>query len=253
MLHLGSRRLYFLHIPKTAGSSITDWLTQCVGPTGTCPAKTWDQLVELGTSDLLKYRLFTGHFGWGFDAVIGRPLHVFTVFRDPLERTISHYRHVHRAEDHPRHKVVVRQTFSEFVADEDNWPMIENFQARYLIKNVIDPTQIFGRLDRDVTKRNRLSTAAEECRFLFDKGYVRETATRHFKDLDVIGVTDKLDSFLARLASRFRFLNAPPTATRSNVSPRDGLSITVDDCSRKTVSKLTQIDQDLFERARTLS
>jgi hypothetical protein len=175
---------------------------QRVGAGATCPARTWDHLVELAEARIDKYRLFTGHFDWGFEDVIGRPLRVFTLFRNPLERTISHYRHVHRDESHPRHKVVQWQTFDEFVADVDNRPMIENFQARYLVHNVIDPMLLWRRFDGDMTKRNRLSTASEDCRYLFDKSYVREAANRHFQDLDVVGVTSEVDSFLARVASR---------------------------------------------------
>jgi hypothetical protein len=253
LLHLGVGRFYFLHIPKTAGSSITEWLTQCVGSAATCPAKNWDQLVELAECGIENYRLFAGHFGWGLDEILGRPLRTFTVFRDPLERTISHYRHVHRDKDHPRHNAVRHQTFGEFVADVENKPMIENFQARYLVKNVVDPMRLVRCLDRDMTKRNRLSTASEECRYLFDKSYVREMSVRHLDSLEVVGITSEVDKFLASIASKFRFLDAPPIAPKSNVAPPWAGSVIIDDNSRDIVSALTEIDADLYERARVLS
>jgi hypothetical protein len=254
LLQSGVGCLYFLHIPKTAGSSITEWLTQRVGTTATCPAKTWDQLVvELAECGIENYRLFAGHFGWGLDEILGRPLRTFTVFRDPLERTISHYRHVHRDRYHPRHNAVKNQTFADFITDVENRPMIENFQARYLVKNVVDPMRLVRCLDRDMTKHNRLSTASEESRYLFDKSYVRETSIRHFDSLEVVGVTSEVDEFLASIASKFHFLDAPPIAPKSNVAPPCGGSITVDDKSRDIVGALTEIDADLYRRALTLS
>jgi hypothetical protein len=253
LLQSGVGRFYFLHIPKTAGSSITEWLTQRVGAAATCPAKNWDQLVELAEWGIENYRLFAGHFGWGLDEVLGRPLRTFTVFRDPLERTISHYRHVHRDRDHPRHNAVRHQTFGEFIADVENKPMIENFQARYLVKNVVDPMRLVRCLDRDMTKRNRLSTASEESRYLFDRSYVRETSIRHLDSLEVVGVTSEVDTFLTSVASKFRFLDASPIAPKLNVAPPCERNVIVDEESRDIVSCLTEIDADLYKRALVLS
>ena len=46
--------LYFLHIPKTAGSSVTKWLTNRVAQGSICPAKNWDQLVMIDPQALPK-------------------------------------------------------------------------------------------------------------------------------------------------------------------------------------------------------
>ena len=131
--------------------------------------------------------------------------------------------------------------------------MIENFQARYLVHNVIDPMLLWRRFDGDMTKRNRVSTASEDCRYLFDKSYVREAANRHFQDLDVVGVTSEVDSFLARVASRFQFLDAAPAVSKANAAPPDDPGVTVDDRSLEIMNSLTEIDRDLYERAAVLS
>jgi hypothetical protein len=48
-------RIYFLHIPKTAGSSVSRWLSKQVGEEKTCPAKIWDQIISIERTFLQKY------------------------------------------------------------------------------------------------------------------------------------------------------------------------------------------------------
>gem|GEM_PF-4993932 len=47
---------HFLHIPKTAGTSVTEWLIRHIAHGTMCPAKNWDQtsrLAAIGTTDAI--------------------------------------------------------------------------------------------------------------------------------------------------------------------------------------------------------
>jgi|LakMenEpi03Aug12_release.lakeMendotaPanAssembly.Ray.scaffolds.fasta_scaffold675067_1 hypothetical protein len=136
MLHLrkGFRRkkkLYFLHIPKTAGTSVSNVLSQIsvgkdlkmVGPI------LIDHLIEMPNweeSDLL-----AGHLGllpleYKFD--------YFTVLREPLQRLYSYYSHVKRDSFHYHHKIVdgERLDFLGYLLDDRFYNINFNMQTRYL-------------------------------------------------------------------------------------------------------------------------
>ena len=168
-LLLETDSLYFLHIPKTAGTSVTKWLADHIDQEKVCPAKNWDQLVMLDQRALSTYRIFAGHFGMDFEPFLGRRIAAVTLLRNPLRRTISHYKHVCRDPNHPLHQHVAHQSFETFVMDRQNWAMIENFQARYLVTTPIKFKQFVPYYDRDVVKRHRLSVLSEDARYLLDR------------------------------------------------------------------------------------
>jgi hypothetical protein len=81
----------FLHLHKTAGTSVRMFLTGFFRPHEVCPAITHQELSALQVERLRGYRLFAGHFDWAkLDEVEG-PSFTFTVLRDPVERVVSNY------------------------------------------------------------------------------------------------------------------------------------------------------------------
>src|SRR5262245_4548215 len=118
--------LYFLHIPKTAGLSVARLLEEEFGQ-GLCPATTLDDLFTTDPVALRSAAAFAGHFGVWLPEIVGRGLRTFTLLRDPIARTISHYRHVRRDPNHPYHRYVRDQSLAEFVSDPVTAWMTCNF------------------------------------------------------------------------------------------------------------------------------
>jgi Sulfotransferase family len=245
--------LYFLHIPKTAGTSVTRWLSEQVGADSTCPAKNWDQLVRVERGRLASYRIFAGHFGMDLQDFLGRKVTTVTLPRDPLLRTLSHYRHVHRDVVHPLHLQVSQQSFRQFVEDQRNWSMIENFQARYLVQGPISFRKVAACYDRAEAKFHRLSVAAEDARFLFDPAWVREqafAALRH--PVSVAGTTDCLRRFLNQVANLPALARVPDTqdVPFENASALPAASEEIDPGTLDLVRDLTTIDQELYDHVK---
>jgi len=95
--HAEGNRLCFIHLEKTAGTSLTSFLDDCYPIDEICPALLLGDLVDLATSkDLKQYNLLHGHFSlsWLNSAGLNFSNTKFiTVLRHPLQRQISSYRH----------------------------------------------------------------------------------------------------------------------------------------------------------------
>ncbi len=95
--------LYFLHTPKTAGTTVTEYLRQHFEKELILPFQTWNELynyLEKCNGDvgdmqtfLNQYRLIAGHFGYGMLRHYNAN-HIVTILRNPVERTISQLCHI---------------------------------------------------------------------------------------------------------------------------------------------------------------
>lgn len=84
--------LYFLHIPKTAGTTIRIWLSQYFAQDDMLNAHRLDELVDVPDSDFLTKRFFSGHFGIAltdkFSATAHPPVTI-TFLREPARLSAS--------------------------------------------------------------------------------------------------------------------------------------------------------------------
>jgi len=85
-------RLLFVHIPKTAGTSMTEALAGLYGAL-TFPAMTTLDYAAYDDARLLQYRLFKGHAYRRDYKRLPPDTRRLTVLRDPVERAISFWRY----------------------------------------------------------------------------------------------------------------------------------------------------------------
>lgn len=109
-------RLCFIHLEKTAGTSLTSFLDDCYATSEICPSLLHSDLVNLASAhDLKHYSLLHGHFllSWLNEAGLNYGnTNFITVLRHPLQRQISYYRHWMRAGS-------TSQYFSAFLVDHN--------------------------------------------------------------------------------------------------------------------------------------
>ncbi|MFZ1767387.1 MAG: sulfotransferase family 2 domain-containing protein, partial [Candidatus Nitrotoga sp.] len=132
---------YFLHIPKTAGSSMMRWLTD-TNQFHICPDRLWSLLMKRDKVQLDEYTLFCGHFYRYLTSYLGKPLSTFTFLRNPFDRAFSHYEHIRRDHNHFFYdKVQAQGSFLAFINDPETQPLIKNFQTRAL-SGIFDPVAV---------------------------------------------------------------------------------------------------------------
>ena len=193
----------FLHIGASGGSTLHPALERQyqAGASFTVDsAKPITAFAELPWSERERVRLLKGHVTFGIHAFVRPPATYFTLLRDPVERTISHYYFVRRSRLHRHHHRVVTEHFtlhdyvtSGVTVETDNW------QVRALSGLVDRP---FGAVDRHMFEQ------------------ARDNAKTYFS---VVGLTEHYDESLVLLRQTFGW--RPLYYTRANTGvnrPRTG-------------------------------
>ncbi|KAA1184421.1 sulfotransferase family protein [Rhizobium tropici] len=237
--------VYFLHIPKTAGTTIQHLLAEKFGER-IYPEGLWDNLWNENFSPLDNWDVFWGHFGFAFARMLGRPSWIFTFLRDPFERTISHFLHVKRDQGHPYHKYLLNKTFEEFVFDPVAVPLVYNVQSRYLAYP-FSADACGARIPPGQTT-NAVSVTWELMSYGMKDDEIHSCAFTALDKINFVGFVEHMDESVNQLA-RHLDLNVGEIP-KLNVSAIGNQIEDISDRARERVAKLTLIDKELYDAAR---
>ena len=111
-------KVFFLHIPKTAGTSFFSMLKKVFPSSGHLPDNNifiqnlgyphYYYPFELSIEQIEKSTFLYGHYSYIFKYLFGKNVQVITFLRDPVKRTISNLRHMQQ-----KHKVYKNWTLAE--------------------------------------------------------------------------------------------------------------------------------------------
>ena len=116
-----NRKIIFLHIPKTAGTTlnrIIDWEynpLRIYSINGRYFRDSYRKLISYPPSRLAGMQVFRGHMPFGLHNLLGAPSTYIVVLRDPVERAISQYFFAVNRKIHRDHSQISRLTLDEFV------------------------------------------------------------------------------------------------------------------------------------------
>jgi hypothetical protein len=240
---------YFYHIAKTAGMSTWQLLEHYYPSEKICPGRMWEDIITVPAEVLAKYDVFRGHFLAYLEPYLGRKLDTFTMLRDPVERTISHYCHVQRAPDHPSHMVAQSLTLAAFCVDERTKHMVENFQSRYLASL---PEKSPRLLADGMTKEDfaayklqlALNPASNE---MPSREELYRAAKQRLKGFVAVGISENLQDSLALIANALRQPEPPVFPMRNVAANRPG---NVDGATLRIIRAQTEVDQVLYEETK---
>jgi Sulfotransferase family len=250
MLHeMPSAGCYFYHIPKTAGLSTWQLLERSYPKEKICPGRMWEDIITLPMEVLDGYDVFRGHFLAYLEPYLGRILDTFTILRDPVERTISHYYHVQRSPDHPFHFIAQSLTLAQFCVDSRTRQMVQNYQSRYLAclpwKN---PRELAKSMTQEDFAAYRLQLALDPASDdTHSSEELYQAAVQRLKGFLAVGISDQLQDSLALIARRLS-LPDPPVFPLRNVAPNRPANIDRD--TIRTIRANTEVDQVLYEAIR---
>lgn len=203
--------LIFLHIPKTAGTSLLSRLSDNFRPkeiapfhTGAVPVReTEHQIRGSSTEELARYRLLATHLDYGVHRLFPQRSFYITMLRDPVERVISNYRHLKQYQTR-LYEIVKDMSFEDFLRSPATRDQYFNRQA----------TQIAG-----VTNVDPADFQADEALTL---------ARKHLQEFLFVGVKERFDTSIRLLNDAlgwppdhgYETLNVSDRPTsRSDVSP----------------------------------
>jgi hypothetical protein len=235
--------LFFLHIPKTAGTSLTGELTQHWGADHTLTPEQLNTAKAQPREKLEKARFIYGHFS---RAVCRRrlprvPNFTITFLRDPTHHFISLYHHLQRDPNfayttritlgdrelsHRISELAKSVSLEEFLKRPEA-DFFNNFQSKYLVRGM--------RFQPDVSERPELLTLAEKC----------------LKALGTFGITDRYAESL-KLMTHALQLQQPLHTKTQNQAPNKPQRSILGAGVKEEIEARTRYDRQLYELALTL-
>lgn len=167
----------FVHIPKTAGSTLNSILASQYAPDqiheimmrgmswiAPQPRLVPKPLISFSKIQRLKFalrhprrlRLIHGHFDLSIIRLLPASARCFTLLRDPVQRAISHYYHYRRMTADPVHALAMQSTLAQWVGSRGLVEM-DNGQTRRLAGEMNLP---FGRVNSGMLERAKSNLAA---------------------------------------------------------------------------------------------
>ena len=232
--------LYFLHIPKTAGSSLTR-LLEDVFPVGTLsPHQHLGDLRDAG--GLGDHGVLCGHHGL-YPLVSGTPpAAVVTLLREPAARAWSHYRFMRGDGRLGRLWPGVEPTFRTVLDDPRSAWMAADYQARWLS---VAPRPQDGRRFEPRRLTEEDEHIVRPLPFPVEELEVRASAT--LRDCSLVGTAERLNDFVTALGRLLGRWLPPPS--RLNVGATGGDAHPPE---AETVRARSPIDLRLHARASAL-
>ena len=243
--------LYFLHIPKTAGTSFTDVLKANFKPDESSLSLPVNEFLKLTPEVRASFKAIAGHYFYNIqDFVPGSPVYI-TMFRDPIERTISIYTQARRLPNHYAYEIAKTQSLHEFVTDPRMHGLYVNCQTRYLSADP-NTVELFKQLSP--RERNTWALWGEMERYApngFADPVLLERAQERLQKFAFVGITEAFDEGIELLCHTFGW-PIPPAPKILNVSPTRLTQDNIPPATLDIIRENTRLDAALYETAKEI-
>ncbi|WP_456413423.1 hypothetical protein [Thiolapillus sp.] len=247
-----TRPWYFLHIPKTAGTTFRVLLENCFHMDEICPAYEFFQVKQYSNEQLVRFRLFRGHMGYNLVNYLPQAPRTLVMLRDPMERAVSHFEYIRRDPAHPKHRIIHERNLGlkEYLLDPVLSVEVTNAQVRPLA-HLADRAVLRKLLENAGSQQDFARAWPHQEGVLPPDDELLDVALRRLEALDFVGVAEKLDQAM-ELAAWLLEAPAPEQLQSLNINPgRTRLEALSDDVL-DLLKQATLLDRQLYARGSDL-
>ena len=186
------RPIFFMHIPKTGGTTIRSCLENDQRAAPICP---WydEKDFLISKENFFEFKTFVAHVPYYASELLPKHYFKLTVLREPMSRAISAFKHIIRDPTHPMYLTTVSEapTLGQFIKHPTLGISIRNTQTRYLGSKLA-----FGELYQRVRTRAVSAPAAlgriNEVRRAEANEELLSSALNTLERFDYFGLTEHL-------------------------------------------------------------
>lgn len=222
-------KLLFLHIPKTAGTSVHNVLHRHFKKHEQIETNVFinhNVLSDLPKERLNSLKLVRGHFPFGEQEVFGDVKFEYTtMLREPIDRCVSHY-YFNLAEQDKKAKPGGRRINVSLkeLCETGDFLFVDNTQVRFLSGNTKVP---IGSVTREMME------------------LAWENLNKHFP---VVGIQEQFDAFILMMCDRYEL--RLPYYRKQRVNKGRKAVMELDEETRRAVAARNLLDIELYERVK---
>ena len=205
-------KIVFLHIPKTAGSSVIAGIKSSFRPREISPIRSHTQAEGSCFAEWSRYSVYAGHLDWMDLAEQPDPKFVFSILRDPKERVASFYFYLfkeaerlsqsdlERPENAGKRAILTMSADDYFLGGTGRWQVFvrdhyDNFYCSYFARRKF-------RAGADFHKLHDNERIAQARAGLYELDYVCSMEDLDQLENRLCAVTGKRVSFASRSVNR---------------------------------------------------
>ncbi len=256
-----AKKIYFLHINKTAGSSFNKIAELSFHIKERCPAGLIPELLVLPNEKIRTYNYYHGHFGLGLPTLLEKEqiknLDIITLLRNPIDRMISQINAHIRNPGTTLHERIKRLEGDVEACLEE--PGIKQFLSNYQAR-VLGINLDLNKLKTKGGPYNGLQELVALAAKYIQPEDILKTAKNTLEQCSVIGITENFPKSVSSLSNwlGINYQGEVPFINKSSENPHTGKSnaMSRQDLSPKVIRKLedlNRLDFSIYEYALTLN
>lgn len=233
----------FLHIPKTAGTSLRGVIEGLYPESRVCKSWLVDDLLKTPVWELTEMDFMAGHYPLSvLDWLPSRRYTKVTFLREPLARSISHFHHLQSTSSAYCHSNVEECDLDTFLHRPDGLFEMANMQTRYLGAENLDREYFIDRVQVNAESAETwINGSCIELAF--------QRACESLEQFDVIGIVERMNDSMLLLADQL-VLSSQVTMGHANRATR--VPSTLSDSALSCLREINRYDLKLYEEAGSL-
>ena len=214
----------FMHIPKTAGTSIIDLARMYYGRGNVI---SHGDYIDKQPQELIGAAFISGHFGYEYASKLMKERFSFTFLRDPVDRILSSYYFclTRDPDEFPEYKLAQENSLDRYLelVNESKQSGVWNCQTRLLAHSWKSVPE-------------------------FSENELVDLAVRHLDDFSHVGFTETFDEDMEVVVGKLGFVGAKHIK-KSNVTKVRGMYGELPSYTKKLLDRASELDRHVYEHA----